>query len=167
MICAHELHFGQFLTNAAGMSVLADNIRYVFERSGKGQDEFAASLGVTQPTISRWVDEDNPAKPKAERVLMLARAAGVSPEEFMSVPHEQWGRRAIGVPSAEELTEIVLRAQMEVEPGLPPHEWPRAFASALHSRLARFADDAAKSLDGDDRPGEDFDGDGEPQPPTT
>lgn len=156
------------MRNAADMSVLADNIRYVFACFGKRQADFAHKFKVSQGVVSRWMRTNGPpSTPKLEQVQALADYAGVSCEEFTTVPHEQWGRRAIGVPSAEELTEIVLRAQMEVEPGLPPHEWPRAFSSALHSRLARFADDAARSPDGDDRPGEDFDGDGEPQPPTT
>jgi hypothetical protein len=166
MICARELHPSAEIAYPHGMTVLAENISYLFHRFQGGQEAFADHFDVSQGTVSRWMDEDKPSQPKPETIIALAEFARVTPHDLMHVHHERWGRRGSGLPSAAQLTEMIVRSMTEMEPGIPPHEWPRAFAAALHTRLERFADDATSHDGRDDRSGEKPAANDGPPPPT-
>ena len=62
------------------MSALGDVVRLLREQQGMGQEQLAASLGVSQQTVSRW--EHGLAVPRPGRVVELARLLGTEPERL-------------------------------------------------------------------------------------
>lgn len=65
------------LVTRGDVSEFGDSLRALRERSGLGQGQLAAQLGVRQQTISRW--ERGAALPRPTRIVELARALGVGP----------------------------------------------------------------------------------------
>lgn len=59
------------------MSEFGESLRSLRERSGLGQGQLAAQLGVRQQTVSRW--ERGVALPRPTRIVELAQALGVEP----------------------------------------------------------------------------------------
>jgi putative transcriptional regulator len=68
-------------------------VRELRERTGLTQEKFAAKLGVTFPTISRW--ENGRAKPSPlalKQIADLLRELGVKDNEFLDEYYAQGDR---------------------------------------------------------------------------
>lgn len=150
MICVDELRIRPPAGYLAVMDrVVRENIAYLVSQAEK-QEVFAEEVGVTQGTVSRWLDESKPMMPGPDKIRAMAERAGVPMDTFIGVPHTRWKAVSALVPSEEELTEMLLSAQRELPAGLPFSEWPRAVAAALHTRLAQLAGDRTSDPDQDD-----------------
>lgn len=85
-----------------GMEISAI-IQQLVAAFGSKQDELAKALGVTQPTVSRWIKGSDPKGRTRDRILDLARRHGLVPDpsaaqsrksagaaKFASVPVVSW-----------------------------------------------------------------------------
>jgi len=79
--------------------------------------------------------------PGIDKIYRLASRAGLSLSEFFD------GHPAACdiFPSVETLTSMLEGVQRELPATASYADWPRLAASALHTRLERYRDDAAKS----------------------
>jgi transcriptional regulator with XRE-family HTH domain len=114
---------------------IANNIQAMREQRGWSRPELARLAGTSPQQIERLE--------KAQRRLSdvwlerIALAFKVQPYELIAP--------AALLPTEEELEAMLRDSQAELPAGLPFAEWPRAVASALHSRLVRLADDRARA----------------------
>lgn len=83
MICVSEFEAPRFLGYALPMSFLGSNVARLAELHG-GQNQLAELVGVSQPTISRWIDGKPPRK--LEALKKAADLANMSVEDFLSSP---------------------------------------------------------------------------------
>lgn len=61
------------------MKSLTDWIRGLIDHSGLTQEKFADALGVTQPTVSRWLKGSHPELPHMVALEKLANRSGYPP----------------------------------------------------------------------------------------
>jgi len=115
------------------MSVLSENILALRKRWAN-QTEFGERIGVTQSTIARW---EKGADPKPEHLLVLADAAGVSIELFITTPLNSIPKRGARdpLPNDADFRQMVADALQEVPPGTPLAGYPPIVASSLRDRL--------------------------------
>ena len=113
---------------------IANNIQAMREERGWSRPELARLAKTSPQQIERLE--------KAQRRLSdvwlerIAIAFDVQPYELIAP--------AALLPTEEELAQMLLDSHAELPAGLPFAEWPRAVASALHTRLVRLADDRAR-----------------------
>lgn len=60
---------------------LAQNLKYLREKNGMNQNEMADILGISQPAIGNW--EQNNRKPDIEMIIRLAEYFGVSLDDLV------------------------------------------------------------------------------------
>lgn len=142
-ICVDELDVTSRPPYYFGMGLLTDNIKALRARY-RTQTVFGEAVGVSQPTVARWLTG---SIPEHDNLADLARLAGVSVETFTTVPARLFSG-AVGspLPSVGELQQMLETIIKGLSPTLPYGDWPRVVAAELHTRLATLASDRAIQL---------------------
>lgn len=120
---------------------LPNNIRELREAKGWSRPDLAKAAGTSPQQIERL--EKGYRRLSDVWLTRLAKAFEVEPYEILAP-------LGAGLPTEEELTELLRASQQELPAGLPYSEWPRAVAAGLRTRLARLLDDRANDDAGDD-----------------
>ncbi|MFD1951891.1 XRE family transcriptional regulator [Sphingomonas arantia] len=79
---------------ALRMSVFASNVAAILREHR--QEAVAAACGVSQPTISRWV---NGAVPKLAGLQLLAQYVGATVHQLTEVPMAEWHTAIVNAPA--------------------------------------------------------------------
>ena len=121
---------------AEGMSILSRNIRSLRLRFAN-QTEFGEKVGVGQSTIVRW---ESGSDPKPDKLLTLAKIAGVSIEQLITTPLDMIPARKPGdaLPSEDDFARMIASAMQEVPPGSRLADYPPIVASNLRDQLELF-----------------------------
>ena len=110
-----------------------------------GHSGFRVTVGRQRVYIDPY--RISPEAPKADLILIThGHYDHFSPHdvERLTTPETELIAPAALLPTEEELAQMLLDSHAELPAGLPFAEWPRAVASALHTRLVRLADDRAR-----------------------
>ena len=132
LICASGLENLRPANYSRCMSILSENIHKL--RGKETQPEFAEKVGVSQSTVVRW---EKGADPKPDNLLALAKLAGASIEQIITIPLERIPKPADGqqLPSDADFRQWIADALQEVPPGTPLSGYPPIVASSLRDRL--------------------------------
>lgn len=123
-----------------GGMAIKNHIEALRKAKGWSRPRLAKEAGTSAQQIERLE--------KAQRRLSdvwltrIGKALGVQPYELIAPVG------TAGLPSEEELADMLRNAQQELPAGLPYSEWPRAVASGLRTRLGLLLNDRA-SVDGE------------------
>ena len=136
VLCGSGLENDDPADYAEGMSILSRNIRSLRLRFDN-QTEFGERVGVGQSTITRWETGSNP---KPEKLLTLAKIAGVSIEQLITIPLDMIPARKPGdaLPSEDDFARMIASAMQEVPPGSRLADYPPIVASNLRDQLELF-----------------------------
>ncbi len=80
-----------------------EKLRQIIQASGKSQKELAAAAGITEVTLSRWVQGKR--EPREQEFARLAKVLGVPLSEFNELTSkeptpEEWKQRALTAEAA-------------------------------------------------------------------
>ncbi len=114
---------------------IANNIQAMRAERGWSRPELARLAKTSPQQIERL--EKSQRRLSDVWLERIALAFDVQPYELIAP--------AALLPTEEELAAMLLDSHAELPVGLPFAEWPRAVASALHTRLLRLADDRSHS----------------------
>lgn len=161
-ICLREFDLRRRPRYAPRMSILSDNIEALRIHLGDTQTAFAARFGMGQPAVSKWLKSGK--VPGTDAMLLLARLAGVSVEDFKERPWSPGGTSEVqtvvmlpvSLPNAAALTRMFEGLlERDVEDDLRD-ELAQSLARRLPAALARAVDSPAVPVrDGEPRLDED------------
>lgn len=163
VLCGNGLENEPPADYAEGMSILSRNIRSLRLRYSN-QTEFGEKVGVGQSTVVRW---ESGSDPKPDKLLILARLAGCSIEQLITIPLDMIPARKPGdaLPSEADFARMIASAMQEVPPGSRLADYPPIVASNLRDQLELFLKHGGFRGSAEDAPAQ---GQGaQPRDPTT
>mgnify|MGYP000209270892 CR=1 FL=1 len=64
--CAHNFRTTDSLVQRVSQMLLRDKVKAILKETGWNQTRFGNMVGVEQPTVSRWIRDENPDEPQGE-----------------------------------------------------------------------------------------------------
>lgn len=83
-----------------------DHIGRALKKSGLTQDQLARKIGGSQGNVSKWLNEDDPVSPPAEKLYWISKALGVSGDYLLGLSETESPDESIqGAVKATHLSE--------------------------------------------------------------
>jgi transcriptional regulator with XRE-family HTH domain len=86
-----------------------ERLREVLDTAGRSQSAFAADIGIDRSTLSQLLSAQNRRLPRAETLIAISRAAGVSADWLLGLSNE-------GPIRADILHEVLAVSRTELSP---------------------------------------------------